>query len=409
MIALTIRKYTVISLLFRLSSSLIAPGYTLFLAEKGLNLFEINMVNVVFYVTLLMFEIPTGAFADIYGRKNSVVVSCFMCSLGALMYGNSHTFIGFACSESTLGIGITFMNGAFMAWLKDSLTYHGHTDKMHSILAKTSVVSSVGPIVGTLLGAYLVGINSHLPFFIESILLFVTGALSVLWLTEEYFVKSSVSFNDAIKAMRHTIKVSIVYGIKNPIVRFIVLMSFIQMLAVQAPNMQWQPAFFKSIGDRQLVGLIMTAIIVILSIGHMLAPHYLVLMKNDERKALVSCQFFIGFLIAISLLFPFPFSLLCFLIHEIARGMYSTLKTAYLHDHIPSKERATLSSFEAVSPHTGGIIGLTMSGYIAQSHGIPTAWLVSGGILVIFCLFVTWRDTKEVEVFSSEESPTTKT
>ncbi len=75
MIGQTVFWYVGFSALLNAAIALHSTVYTLYLISKGLNLFEVNLVNVVFYVTLSLFEIPTGAYADIFGRKSSLVLS----------------------------------------------------------------------------------------------------------------------------------------------------------------------------------------------------------------------------------------------------------------------------------------------------------------------------------------------
>lgn len=52
----------------------------LFLLAKGLSLQSANFLLVVFFVSIFLFEIPTGAIADKYGRKISIVLGlcCFL-------------------------------------------------------------------------------------------------------------------------------------------------------------------------------------------------------------------------------------------------------------------------------------------------------------------------------------------
>ena len=43
----------------------------LYLAAKGLSLFQIGLMETVFHVTSFLMEVPTGVVADLYGRKVS--------------------------------------------------------------------------------------------------------------------------------------------------------------------------------------------------------------------------------------------------------------------------------------------------------------------------------------------------
>lgn len=122
-----INQYLILTGLFNLGTSMAVATYVTFLMWRGLDLFQVNLVNVVFFTTMFFFEIPTGAFADRYGRKKSYVIACFLFSMGEIVYSLSYTMTGFICAEMLAGIGRTFANGAFHAWFVDTLKYHGYT------------------------------------------------------------------------------------------------------------------------------------------------------------------------------------------------------------------------------------------------------------------------------------------
>lgn len=112
----TINQYIVLSALSSVAGlSFQTAIYVTFLMKNGLNLFEVNLVNTCYFITLLVCEIPTGAFADIFGRKASFVLACALMSFSMFIYGCSNTLSGFILAEVTCAIGRTFRNGAFQA------------------------------------------------------------------------------------------------------------------------------------------------------------------------------------------------------------------------------------------------------------------------------------------------------
>jgi len=92
------------------------------LAGTGLTYAEISALVAASYAATLLFEIPTGVFADVHGRKLSVLLG-----VGANAATSIGIFLWFDNFPLLLvmfvlqGIGTTFMSGAFGAWLTDSL------------------------------------------------------------------------------------------------------------------------------------------------------------------------------------------------------------------------------------------------------------------------------------------------
>ena len=48
------------------------------LAARGYSLAEIGLAETVFHITSLIFEIPSGVFADLFGRRKMLILSSFL-------------------------------------------------------------------------------------------------------------------------------------------------------------------------------------------------------------------------------------------------------------------------------------------------------------------------------------------
>ncbi len=393
MIKKTIRQYLVLNAITSFAMGTIAAIYVTFLTSHGLNMFEVSMVNFVFFSTLFVCEIPTGAFADIFGRKTSFVIACLLLSAGTFIYAVSKSFWGFALAEFVSAIGKTFASGAFKAWFVDSLKHHGYNGELHRIFSRVSVIGKSMGIISALLGAYLADIRSDLPWFLMGTLELIAGIMALVWLKEEYFVKNKFSFRMGLRAMKGTVRQSIEFGIKNNAVRFLLVAGVIQLFAVQAPNMQWQPYFIEYFVENKLLGYLWVGMVLGLMTGSLLAGKLLSLVK-DEKLALIICQIATGLMIAIVTLLPFPAGIAMYILHEVPRGAYEPLKDKFLQDAIPSHARATLTSFESIAPHLGGMIGLFVSGFLANRFGMQTAWVTSG-LTMVFVTILVSRNRKK--------------
>ena len=387
MIKKTILQYFTMTMLMNIGMGLICAVYVTFLTSHGLNLLEVNLVNLVFFSTRFICEIPTGAFADVFGRKVSFVVSCVLFSLGMFLYGLSNSFWGFIVAEAIIAVGSTFISGAFDAWLVDMLNHHGGEDMQHKVFSRAGLIGQFACMVAALAGAYLADINGNLPWFVGSAVFIFTAFLSAFWMKEEYFQKKTFSWGFGWQSMKDTVCLSIKYGLNNKVVRFIVLCSLVGMLSFQAPNMQWQPYFISFLKEKRNLGYLWIGMSLCMMLGSILAPRFLKLVKS-EKRSLVVCNIFTGLCLSVVTMIPFLPGLAVYMVHEIPRGMIGPLKKKFLHDNIPSHARATVASFESISPHLGGMIGLLASGFIANTYSISTAWLLSGIFLVVATLCV---------------------
>lgn len=383
----TIRLYLSLSVAFRLSFAFSFATYVVFLLSRGLNIFQTSLINMVFFFTLFVFEIPTGAIADVFGRKLSVILAGVLTALGFFFYYVSQSFWGFALAEATLAIGSTLSSGAFQAWLVDKLKFHGYQGELKKIFSYEQAFDGAATIVGGVLGAYLGKFNLAWPWLAGAIAMCLATVIAQVLMKEEYFVRREFSWRHGWQAMRQVAKSSWHYGVSNKQVRFLILIGVVQFFAVQAPNMQWQPYFSKYLGNSFGLGGIFAGLSIFMMLGAILAPRMSKLVPN-EKKLLLMAQLFIGLMIVAAavgqtLLLTLGF----FLAHEFGRGAFKPIKDQYLNDNISSSEiRATLISFESMSHHIGGFLGLLLAGYLGQVFSINVAWVASGAILIVASL-----------------------
>lgn len=387
MIKKTLREYYVLSALNHATNGTIASIYSTFLIQRGMNLFEVNLVNFIFFVTLFISEIPTGAFADVFGRKYSFLVSKLLMCLGATVYAFSNTFWGFVTAEFICAIGATFASGAFRAWFIDKLKHNGYQENLSVIFSRSTQIGQLTGIVFALIGSYLANFSVTLPWLLMAMLYLISAGIAMNF-SEEYFVHKKFSFKEGWLSMKNTVISSVNYGIKNKNVRFIILIVMVQVFLFQALNMQWQPFFGENFSNKSNFGFIWLGISTSIIFGSMLSSKFLKFFKN-EKMALSICQLITGcFIVLTSVITLWPVSLLMFFMHEFSRGSFGPIKDAFLHDQIPSKERATIESFDSMFHHLGGALGLLFSGFLALKFGIASTWFVCGFLLIVFTLLV---------------------
>lgn len=91
------------------------------LAARGYNLVEIGFAETVFHITSLIFEIPSGVLADLYGRKNMLIVSNIMRTIGNIIMILSCNLLMVCISISFHAMSYNFASGSGDALAYDSL------------------------------------------------------------------------------------------------------------------------------------------------------------------------------------------------------------------------------------------------------------------------------------------------
>ena len=79
------------------------------------------LVGTALELAILIFEVPTGAFADTYGRRRSVIVGFLLIGAGFSFEGAVPVFAAVLTAQLVWGVGYTFISGALQAWIADEL------------------------------------------------------------------------------------------------------------------------------------------------------------------------------------------------------------------------------------------------------------------------------------------------
>lgn len=91
------------------------------LAARGFSLVEIGFAETVFHITSLIFEIPSGVLADVFGRKNMLIVSSIMRMIGNIVMIASCNLFMVCISISFHAMSYNFSSGSGDALAYDSL------------------------------------------------------------------------------------------------------------------------------------------------------------------------------------------------------------------------------------------------------------------------------------------------
>ncbi len=143
----------------------IYPLYLLFFEDKGMSMQQISALLVIWCLTVVLLEIPTGILADRWSRKNMVLLGSLFKAACYFLWSFSNRFELFALGFVLWGISSAFISGSEEALLYDSLKQEEQELAFERILGKGRFASGVSVILasvsGGLIGTYL-GIHTVL-------------------------------------------------------------------------------------------------------------------------------------------------------------------------------------------------------------------------------------------------------
>lgn len=163
---------------------LYAPTWVIFLQrDHGLSLLQITLVDLAFWLTMALTEVPTGAVADTFGRKTSITIGMLLVMFSALLFGMAPNFPLLMLANILWGMAVTFISGADLALFYDSLRELGRLTDYTRLRGLLSSAVLTATAVGNILGGLVASINLALPFIIYADVLALTVPV-MLWIKE---------------------------------------------------------------------------------------------------------------------------------------------------------------------------------------------------------------------------------
>ncbi len=357
----------------------LAPSYTLFGVVMGLPWFF-----------SLLTDMPTGAFADRFGRKRTIV-------LGLAGLGTSGLLFYFASGLFEL-FWVLVLFGTFEGFLTvagmASVIAASPQGKEHQFVGGYTSASAFGYVIGPLAGGAAVAwFGGRTPFLIFGLICFVAAAVAYLTIREPQRRQES-----AFSAVRSVFRKDHLYlaELKEffSVGRMAYFVGFFMLLVGMWSEFIWamEPVFIASVHTSPLIGgLVLMAFV---------APFALLdyplgrwLDRTQERFAAILAGLVVGgtgvvlFSIVSSILwltiFAATVSVGFALFYVAVNGIFDSFS-----DH---HRRGYMTGVWQSAEDIGFIIGPVVGGVLADAVGLGGAFQVFGVVFLLSVLWVLWE------------------
>ena len=183
---------------------IVMPIIVLFFESKGLSLTQIMILQGTYSLFVALFEIPSGFFADIYGRKNSLVIGSIFLFLGYVIFSFFSGFNEFLFAEILLGVGGSLISGADSAILYDTLLEIKEEDEYTKIEGRTYAIGNFSEGIAGVLGGFLAMTSINMPVYIQTIVMFLSIPIAMTLVEPKSSYKLAKSFSSIITVVKDT-------------------------------------------------------------------------------------------------------------------------------------------------------------------------------------------------------------
>lgn len=186
--------------------NLVMPIVVLFYRANDMTMQDIFLLKAIYSFTLMLFEIPTGYFADLAGRKTSILAGSFLGTTGYLIYSTSSGFYEFIVAEVALGISMSLVSGADSAMLFDTLRVAKQDSKYTRLEGRITSIGNFSEAIAGIIGGSLAIISLRTPFFFQTAIA-AMAIPAALFLREPPTVSEpvKVSWRWVLGVVRHTL------------------------------------------------------------------------------------------------------------------------------------------------------------------------------------------------------------
>jgi MFS family permease len=388
------RTYLTLLLGNTLAASFIWGINTLFLLDAGLSNFEAFAANAFFTGGMMVFEIPTGVVADTWGRRVSYLLGTIALAASTLLYYllwvAEAPFWEWAVVSMLLGLGFTFFSGAVEAWLVDALTATGFTGELETVFGRGQIVTGAAMLGGSAAGGFIAEQTSlGVPFVLRGVVLVAMFGFAFWAMRDIGF--TAERGGRPLAEMRKIASNSIEYGWRVPAVKWLMVeVLFTGGVGIYA-FYALQPYLLELYGDPdayQVAGLVAAIVAGAQIAGGIAAPRIRRLFHRRTSALIAMAALGVVSLGLIGLVESFWAVLGLIVVWGLLFAATMPIRQAYLNGLIPSRQRATILSFDSMMTSSGGVWAQPALGRAADAWGYAPSYLIAAGISTLALPFI---------------------
>jgi MFS family permease len=383
------RTYLLLMLGNTLAASFIWGINTIFLLDAGLSNLEAFAANAFFTAGMVLFEVPTGIVADTVGRRASYLLGTLTLAASTLLYvllwQMEAPFWQWAVVSTLIGLGFTFFSGAVEAWLVDALTATGFEGELETVFGRGQIVSGAAMLTGSVAGGFIAQLTSlGVPFVLRGAVLVVMFAVAFRLMHDVGFAPEKGG--RPITEMRKIASASIEFGWRVPAVKWLMVESLFTGGVGFYAFYALQPYLLELYGDPEaytVAGLVAAIVAGSQILGGVAAP-WIRRRFHRRTSALIAMAATSTLTLAlIGVVDSFWPVIGLIVIWGLLFAASMPIRQTYLNGLIPSRQRATILSFDSLTSSIGGVWSQPVLGRAADVWSYPSSYLLGAGISAV--------------------------
>ena len=353
----------------------IATGTTvLFERRLGLSFAQIFTLDAIYMLMFILFEIPSGALADLIGRKKTLLAGLAVLIIAAFATGNAQNFTHLFLSFFLWAIGYSLISGSSEALIYDSLN---NEKRFHQVSGRALSFSVAGLALAGVVGPLLFSTDFRLPYF-ASTLPFAAALLAMLFYREA----ASPNGKSRFTMRKHVLQIT--KGTRTAIGNRFVLWSTGVLALVFAVSYTftslYQPYLIQVGFSVTQFAYILPLMFICEALGGAWSEQ--ISSRLGERLAFWTNILLLGASLLIMGLLASKFVVPLLLVYGLIQGVLRPLISTYANRHIETTHRATVISVQMMMSTVVAAMLLFVFGFLTDRIGVIALTGVIGGLVL---------------------------
>jgi MFS transporter, DHA3 family, tetracycline resistance protein len=333
--------------------------------------------------------VPTGAFADTFGRKLSLIVAFVIQGTAVVIVGAVPSFWVIAAAWALWGFGWTFESGTWEAWLADEIG----VDRLPGVLMRATRVGYGSGIAGLLVGVGIAMWNIQAAVIFGGVVTIAMGVACIFVMPETGWSRKPVEHRlSAPRELASTASTAVRFVRAQPVLLLLIAATVVAGASSEAFDRLWEAHFIRDVGLPH-VGSLDPIVwfglfgILISVIGLVISSVVIKRFETASSPLLARALLWLTTVLTVSLVAfglarSLAFALCALLVAQAARSLIAPVYMAWLNRQITdSSVRATVISIAGQADAIGQAGGGPGLGAIGNAFGLRAA-LVAGGLVL---------------------------
>lgn len=360
----------------------IVPVIVPFFMSKGLSLAEIFYLQTVYAATIVLLEAPSGYFADVFGRRLTLLVGSVVHGFGYLLLNFADDFASLMVFEITVGFAGSLLSGADLALLYDSQKALDREDSSpHCVgIAQLGFIKSFAEGLGALLGGVLALWSFEVMVIAQSIAAWFCFVLALFVVEPPYKNQESGEPTTRIShILRHMWRGDRV--LRNVFIAIPVYnLATIHVVWLVQPYWESQGVSLAAFGVLWFTQSLTVSV----------ASRWS--FDIERRHGAIAALCLIGALPIVGFFgmawFPGWAGIALCLLLFFGRGLVQVILVNALNRRVPGSFRATANSLTSFTFRLGFISTGPLVGFVAETQGLPATLNLLGLAFIVAFLFI---------------------